>query len=152
MQFPKIRTAVAFASLFFCLSIWAQDKIDREVEIHKNIKLIQLAPAPDTPEDILKQYQGFLPVLETSLKEITEDQSDECGLTIRVAAGVKEIGAAKVKRPMARITAFRRNSKQEYLGSLILYSYVNSGPVNKEETEQFLKKQILEPAVCHKPE
>ena len=96
-----------------------------------------MAPTPDTPEDILKQFQGFLPILEDSLKEITADQSDECSLIIRVAAGIKEIGSAKVKRPMARITAFRRNSKQEYLGTLILYSYVTSGPVNKEEAVQF---------------
>jgi hypothetical protein len=122
------------------------------VEIHKNIKLIETAAPADIPEDMAKQYQSFLPILEESLKENTTDQSDECLLTLRVAPGIKEIGSAKVKRPMARVSAFRRNSKQEYLGTFILYSYASSGPVNKEETGQFLKKQILEPAECHKAE
>jgi len=65
---------------------------------------------------------------------------------------MKEVGSAKTKRPLARITAFRRNSKQEYVGLFILYSYQTAGPVNKEETSQFLKKQVLEPAECHKTE
>jgi len=152
MQFPNIRMFGALAFLLFSWSVWAQEKVDREVEIHKNIKLIVLAAAPEIPEDILKQYHGFLPVLEEALKEATVDQSDECALTLRVAAGVKEIGSAKTKRPMARVTAFRRNSRQEYLGTFILYSYIAAGPVNKEETAQFLKKQILEPAECRKAE
>ncbi len=152
MQFPNIRMLVALAFLLFSWSVWAQEKIDREVEIHKNVKLILLVASPEIPEDITKQYRGFLPILEDALKENTTDQSDECSLTFRVAAGIKEIGSAKVKRPMARVTAFRRNSKQEYLGSFILYSYITAGPVNKEETTLFLKKQILEPAECRKAE
>ncbi len=150
MQFPKTLTFTLLVFLSFSWTLWAQDKVDREVEIHKNIKLVLLSPTPDIPEDVVKQYQAFLPVLETSLKETTNDQPDECVLTLRVAAGVREIGAAKTKRPMARVIAFRRNSKQEYHGSFILYSYVSAGPVNKEETAQFLKKQILEPAECRK--
>ncbi len=152
MQFPNIRMFVALAFLLFSWSVWAQEKVDREVEIHKNIKLIEMAAAPETPEDILKQYQGFLPIFEEALKGSTTDQSDECTLTLRVTAGIKEIGSAKTKRPMARVSAFRRNSKQEYLGTFILYSYITAGPVNKEETAQFLKKQILEPAECRKAE
>ncbi len=140
------------AVLLFSWTIWAQDKIDKEVEIHKNIKLVVLAAASDIPEDLAKQYQSFLPVLEASLKEITVDQPDDCSLTLRVGAAVKEVGSAKTKRPQAKVTAFRRNSKQEYQGAFILYSYINSGPVNKEETNQFLKKQILEPAECRKAE
>jgi len=152
MQFPNIRMFVALAFLLFSWSVWAQEKVNREVEIRKNIKLIEMAAEPETPADILKQYQGFLPILEEALKESTTDQSDECALTLRVAAGLKEIGSAKTKRPMARVTAFRRNSKQEYLGTFILYSYITAGPVSKEETAQFLKKQILEPAECRKAE
>jgi hypothetical protein len=136
------------AFLLISWSIWAQDKIDREVEIHKNVKLVVLSAGPDIPEDMAKMFQGFLPVLEASLKEITTAQSDECSLTLRVSAAVKEIGAAKTKRPQAKVNAFRRNSRQEYQGTFLLYSYVNSGPVSKEETIQFLKKQILEPAEC----
>jgi hypothetical protein len=150
MQFPKALTFAFLAFLFFSWTIWAQDKTDREVEIHKNLKLVVLSPAADIPEDIAKQYHAFVPLLESSLKEATTDQTDDCVLTLRVAAGIKEIGAAKTKRPMARVTAYRRNSKQEYLGNFILYSFISAGPVNKEETTTFLKKQILEPAECRK--
>jgi hypothetical protein len=150
MQFPKHLLSVVLVFLFFSWSVWAQEKAEREVEIHKNVKLIQLGIGPDIPEDIIKQYRNFLPILEETVKENTTAQTDECFLTLRVSAGIKEIGAAKTKRPRARITAFRRNSKQEYVGDLILYSYVTAGPVNKEEATQFLKKQILEPAECKK--
>jgi len=150
MQFPRTWILLVLAFLFFSCAIWPQEKSDRELEIKKNIKLIELSVGSDIPEDLLMQYKAFLPLLEDSLKEITTDQSDECSLTLRVAAGIREIGASKTKRPKAHVTAFRRNSKQEYVGDFILYSYVNAGPVNKEETSQFLKKQILEPAECHR--
>ena len=150
MQFLNIRMHLVLAFLIISWSVWAQDKIEREVEIHKNVKLIIMASAPDTPAEIVSQYRSFLPIFEDVLKQGTKDQSDECSLTLRLSFGIKEIGAAKVKRPMARVTAFRRNSKQEFLGTLILYSYANAGLVNKEETDQFLKKQILEPAECSK--
>lgn len=148
MQIPRYFVFVVFAILAVSSYGWAQGKAEREVEIHKNIKLIEMSIAEDIPAEIAKQYRSFLPVFEESLKESTVAQTDECFLTIRVNAGVKEIGAAKTKRPRARITAFRRNSKQEFVGELILYSYVNAGPLSKEEVTQFLKKQILEPAEC----
>jgi hypothetical protein len=152
MQFPKIRMITTLAFLFFAWSVWAQEKIDHEVDVHKNVKLIIMAPSPDLPEDVAKRYSAFLPIFEQALKENTADQSDDCALTIRVSAGVKEIGSAKTQRPTARITAYRRNSRQEYLGTFILHSYMTDGPVNKEETVQFLTKQILEPAVCRAAE
>jgi len=142
----------ALLFLSFSGSTWTQEKVDREIEIHKNVKLVIVAPGPDIPEAIASQYTNFLPILQETLKEITTEQTDECALTIRVAPGVREVGAAKVQRAIARITAFRRNSKQEFLGSLILYSYITGGLVNKEETAQFLKKQILDPAECRKAE
>lgn len=150
MQFPNVRMPIALVLLVFSWSVWAQEKTDRDVEIHKNVKLVITAAAPDIPDDIANQYQGFLPIFQEALKQDTKDQSDECSLTLRIAIAVKEIGSGKIKRPMARVTAFRRNSKQEYVGTFILYSYATSGPVNKEETEQFLKKQILEPSECTK--
>jgi hypothetical protein len=152
MQFPKIRVISTLVFLFLSWSVRAQEKIDREVDVHKNVKLVVMAAAPDLPGDVTKSYTDFVPTLEEALKESSSDQSDDCALTIRVSAGVKEIGSAKTKRATARITAFRRNSKQEYLGTLILHSYVTDGPVNKEETVQFLTKQILEPAECRAAE
>lgn len=146
MKFSGILSSLVLALLSLSWNVQAQEKPVREVDIHKNVKLVQLSISPDIPEDLVKQYQDFLPILEESLKESTGPQSDACSLTIRVAAGMKEI--AKTKRPLARVSAFRRNSKQEYVGTFILYSYINSGLVNKEETITFLKKQILEPAEC----
>jgi hypothetical protein len=141
---------MVLACLFFSWNLWAQEKVDREVEIRKNVKLIELSVGSDIPEDLAKQYKAFLPILEDTLKEITTDQSDECSLTLRVSPGIRVIGAAKTKRPKAHLVAFRRNSRQEFVGDFILYSYLNAGPVNKEETAQFLKKQILDPAECRK--
>jgi hypothetical protein len=152
MQFRNAVVIVALASLSFSWSVWAQEKPEREIEIHKNVKLVLMAAGPDLPAAVSGEFKKFLPILEEALKEVTADQSDECALTLRVTAGFKEVGSAKVQRPQARFTAFRRNSRQEYVGSFILYSYINSGPVNKDETSQFLTKQILEPAACAKAE
>jgi hypothetical protein len=152
MRFPKAPVFIVALTILFCSwSIWAQDS-DREVEIHKNVKLMVTSTGTDIPADLVSQYKAFLPLFETVLKESIADQTEECAITFRLAPGVKEVGAAKTKRPTARVTAFRRNSKQEFLGVLILYSYATSGLVNKEETEQFLTKQILQPAECHKTE
>jgi hypothetical protein len=148
MQFRSVRMPMALLLLTFPLGAWAQGKIDREVEIHKNVKLIVMKATPDVTEDIADQYRSFLPIFEDVLKQNTIDQPDECSLTLRVAIGIKEIGSGKVKRPIAHITAFRRNSRQEYLATLILYSYATSGLINKEETELFLKKQVLGPSEC----
>lgn len=148
MQVPIIRICLALPFLLFTSSIWAQDKIEREVTAHDNVKLIVMAPGPDIEESLQKVYREFLPIFEQALKENTTDQSDECSLTLRIVAGVKEIGSAKTKRPFARVSAYRKSSRQEFVANFILYSYISAGPVNKEETAQFLTKQILEPAQC----
>jgi hypothetical protein len=150
MQFPKVRTYLILGFLLISWSIWAQENTGREVQIHKNVKMIEMPTASDISPDISAQHRAFGPILEQALKKITADETDECALTIRVALGSKEIGSAKVKRPIARITSFRRGAKQEFVGTFVLYSYENSGMVNVEETAQFLKKQILDPAACIK--
>jgi hypothetical protein len=150
MKFPKFQVFAALAFLIFSWGAWGQEKANKEVDLHKNVKLIELPIPADIPEEVAQAYKSFLPILEESLKENTADQSDPCGLTIRITAAVKEIGAAKTKRPAASFTAFRKNSKQEFLGSFLLYSYVSSGPVSKDETTSFLKKQILDPIACPK--
>lgn len=148
MQFPRTLILPGLLVLLFSGIVWSQDKTEREATIQNNVKLVVIAPTPDMPESIQKQYRAFLPIFEQVLKENITTQSDECSLTLRIAPGVKEIGAAKVQRPLVRVTAFRRNSRQEYVSTLLLYSYASSGPVSKEETAQFLKKQVLEPAEC----
>jgi hypothetical protein len=148
MQHTIIRTHLILALLFFSLSVWAQENTGREVQVHKNVKLIEMPTAPDIPGEIAAQQRSFGSVFEQALKKSTADEVDECALTIRLAFGIKEIGTAKTKRPIARVTAFRKGAKQEFVSTLMLYSYVTSGIITAEETEQFLKKQILEPSAC----
>ena len=152
MRIPKIRLITVFAVLILSWSATAQNKTERDIKIHENVKLEIMVVPSDIPEDMKEQFRLFTPVLEEVLDKITADESAECALTIRATAGFKEIGSAKTRRPTAVITAFRRNSKQEYVGTFILYSYISDGLVSSEETEQFLTKQILEPAACHAEE
>jgi hypothetical protein len=142
-------TALAF--LFVGWELGAQQKSDREIEIHKNVKLIESTASSEIPGELVTQYQNFLPIFREVLKATTKDQPDQNVLTVRISAGFKEVGAAKTKRAQAQVTAFCRNSKQEYIGNFLLYSYATSSPVNKDETEQFLRKQILEPLECLAP-
>jgi len=141
-----------FAVLLLPCMVLAQNKIDREIDIHENVKLVVMAIPSDVPEDMAKQFSLFIPIFEEVVKEVTKDESTACALTIEATAGFKEVGSRKVKRPTAIISAFRRSSRQEFVGTFILHSYTNDGLVNNEETEQFLTKQILEPAVCHADE
>ncbi|HTY62150.1 MAG TPA: hypothetical protein VMG30_07800 [Acidobacteriota bacterium] len=152
MQFPKIHAHLILGILLVSWSAWAQENTGREVQIHKNVKLIEMPAAADVPEEIAAQHKSFSPIFEQALKQATIDEKDDCALTIRVTLGFKEIGASKTKRPTARVTAFRKGSKQEFVGTLIIYSYANASLVSADETEQFLKKQILEPAACGQQE
>src|SRR5512136_2772216 len=99
MQFPNIRMYLVLAFLIIPWSVWAQDKVEREIEIHKNVKLAIMTTAPDTPAEMASQYKNFMPIFEDVLKQSTKDQSDECSLTLRLSFGIKEIGASRVKRP-----------------------------------------------------
>ena len=45
--------------------------------------------------NLASQYQKFLPMFRDVLKENTKDQTDEKSLILNIAAGVKEVGAAK---------------------------------------------------------
>ena len=111
MQFPNFRMLTVLAVLLLSIPVFAQNKTDREIDIHENVKLVIMTVSSDVPEDMAKQFRLFIPVLEEVLKETTTDQSTACALTIRATAGFKEIGSRKVKRPTATITAFRRSSK-----------------------------------------
>lgn len=126
-------------------SVKAQDKVDREIEIHSNVRLIQLAIPHDMPDELRSRYLAFLPVFVDALKENTSEQTPENALTIRVVPGIKEIGSAKIKRVAVKITAYLKNTKREYIGSILLHSYATGENVSKEEIGQFLSKQILDP-------
>jgi hypothetical protein len=141
-----LRFKLGVVASFLFIAIQIAPAQDHETDIKKNVKLVEMPITIDLVADAAKQ---FMPILRESIKEVVPDTSDECALTLRVQIGVKEVGSAKIKRPMARITASRKNARQEFVGDFILYSFINAGPVNKEETVLFLKKQILAPAECH---
>ncbi len=145
-------TAVAaiLATVFlgFPGTVGAQATTTREIEIHKNVRLLVLPPLTSLPQTLEAKYQRFLPLLQEALAGLTSDESSECALTFRVAAGIKEVGSAKVKRVFARVSAYRRNSDQEYMARIYLHSYATGGPVTKKEITEFVKDQMLSTAKC----
>jgi hypothetical protein len=151
MRFPIVPFFACLAVLGFLGNVWAQGKIDRETMIHRNVKLIEMAVSEDIPANLANQYRKLLPMFKQVLTQNTKDLPEGKRMLIRVAAGVKEIGSAKTKRVLAHVTSSCRNSTKEYVGSLILHSYLTNGPVNEEETEKFLRKNILEPLDCYVP-
>jgi hypothetical protein len=126
-------------------SLGAQEKAEKEIDIHQNVKLIQMAVPKDIPDELRNKYQKFLPLFVEALKEHTTERSSENALTVRIVPGVKEIGSAKIKRVFAKVTAYRKHAKNEYVGSLLLHNYAKGELINKEEIGQFLTKQILNP-------
>ena len=83
--------------------------------------------------------------LKQALKEKTSERTATSALTIEVRPGIREVGAARTKQPAARITAFKKDSKSEYVANFLLHSYATGDTVNKEEIERFLTLQILNP-------
>jgi hypothetical protein len=151
MRTAKVSMTLALAIIFAAWSVTAQNKpAQEEVTIHKNIKLIKVSPAADTPEEFKKEYLAFLPLFEEVVKANTADETDDCALSIRVALEVKEVGSKKIKRGLAQVAAARRNSKNEYVSTLMMYSYATEGPVGKEEITQFVTQRVLGPAKCQK--
>jgi hypothetical protein len=130
--------------LFFC-NIGAQEKTEREIDIHKNVRLIIVAIPQEMPEELKDRYQKFLPLFEEALTENTSEQALENALTFRVVPAIKEIGSAKTKRAIARLTAYRKDSKKEFFSDLLIHSYATGKTVNKEEIGQFIKWYILNP-------
>ena len=62
MRIPKIRLITVFAVLILSWSALAQNKTEREIKIHENVKLeIMVAPS-DIPEDMKEQFRLFIPV------------------------------------------------------------------------------------------
>jgi hypothetical protein len=138
--------AMAFLGVPWILK--AQGVQDREIEIHKNVRLILSPVQAEMPADLREKYERFLPMLEEALAATTSPESPECALTIRVAAGFKEIGNAKVKRAFTRFTTYRRNSDQEFVAQLYLHSFITDAPVSKREITDFLKERILSLTTC----
>jgi hypothetical protein len=140
--------SVCMPILFLLLPLWsvkAQEKADRGIEIHSNVRLIEMPIPQDMPEEFRTKYQVFLQQLKTTLKEKTSERSSASALIIQVRPGIKEVGLNRTKRAMASITAYKKDSTNEFCGDLLLHSYATGETVNKEEIEKFLTMQILNP-------
>ncbi len=151
MRLPIVPFLACLIGLGILGNAWAQGRTDRETMIHRNVKLIEMAASADIPPNLSNQYRNVLPLFKKVLTKNTKDQPEEKRMLIRIAAGVKEIGSAKTKRALAHVTSSCRNSTREYVGNLILHSYLTNGPVNEQEIEEFLRKQILDPLECYVP-
>ena len=142
----RIRIAILFLLLILPLwSVKAQEKAEHEIDIHNNVRLLEMPVPQDMPEEFKAKYEFFLQQLKVALKEQTSERSATSALIIQVRPGIKAIGLNKTKRPMASITAYKKDSKNEFCGDLLLHSYVTGETVNKEEIERFLIRQILDP-------
>jgi hypothetical protein len=142
----SIRFSVLFMVFFLPLcSAEAQEKADNETDIHNNVKLLEMPIPPNIPEDFKAKYQIFLGRLKQALKEKTSERSVASAITIQVYPGIREVGLNRTKQPAARITAFKKDSKSEYVANFLLFSYATGETVNKEEIERFLTLQILNP-------
>ncbi|HSW38667.1 MAG TPA: hypothetical protein VLL97_04165, partial [Acidobacteriota bacterium] len=139
------------AGLGFCAQGLTQTVTERETEIHKNIRLIEVAVPKNIPADLVRQYRDFLPMFKETLKDVTRDQEYKDRLVIRVSAGIVEIGSSGVKYAQVRATSFCGNSKNEYVGNFLLHDFQTDGPVDREMTETFMRKQLLEPLQCYVP-
>ncbi len=142
MKSIRFSVLLVILSLPFC-SVEAQEKADSETTIHNNVKLIEMPIPPNIPEDFKAQYQIFIDRLKVALKEKTSERPSASALTFQVTAGVREVGSKRTKQPAARVTAFKKDSRNEWVASFILYSYATGETINKEEIEKFLTLQIL---------
>jgi len=142
--------SIRFSILFMLLSLLlcsakAQEKADTETNINNNVKLLEMPIPPNIPEEFKAKYQIFIGRLKEALKEKTSERSSASALTFQVSAGIKEVGSKRTKQPAARVTAFKKDSKNEWVANFLLYSYATGETINKEEIEKFLTLQILKP-------
>ncbi len=142
----RSRMPVLFMLLFLPLAIGnAQEKAENEVDIHSNVKLLEMPVPQDMPAELKAKYELFVQRLKEALQESTSERTPASALTIQVRPGVKEIGAAKTKRALARVTGYKKDSKMEYFANIYLHSYETGDTVNKTEIEKFLSQQIFTP-------
>ena len=144
-MFKSVRATLLSSLLLLPLCAKAQERTGSEVDIHSNVRLIAMPIPEDMPGEFKAKYLLFLQQLKESIKAKTSERTPENALTFQVRSGVKEVGSNKTKRPMASVVAFRKDSKSEYRGDILLYSYATGEAISKEEIDKFLAKQILNP-------
>ena len=127
----------------FC-GIKAQEK-GFETDIHSNVRLVTMPIPEDMPSDFKAKYLLFLQQLKDAIKAKTSERTAEDAFIFQVRPGIKEVGSTKTQRPMASIVAYRKDSKNEYQGDILLYSYATGENISREEIDKFLAKQIINP-------
>jgi hypothetical protein len=123
-------------------AIKAQEK-GFETDIHSNVRLITMPIPDEMPPDFKAKYLMFLSQLKESIKAKTTERTPADALIFQVRPGIKEIGAAKTKRPMASIVAFKKDSRSEFRGDILLFNYATGENVSREDIDKFLAKQIM---------
>ncbi len=122
-----------------------QDKVGYEIDIRSNVRLVTMPIPEDLPTEFKSKYLLFLQQLKESIKEKTSEHTPADALTFQVRPGIKEVGSNKTKRPMASIVAYKKDSKSEFRGDILLHSYATGENVSKEEIDKFLTRQIITP-------
>jgi hypothetical protein len=125
-------------------AIKAQEK-GFETDIHSNVRLVTMPIPEDLPTDFKAKYLMFLAQFKESIKAKTSERTPSDALVFQVRPGIKEIGATKTKRPMASIVAFKKDSKSEFRGDILLYNYATGDSISKDDIDKFLTKQIMAP-------
>jgi hypothetical protein len=123
-------------------AIKAQEK-GFETDIHSNVRLVTMPIPEEMPPDFKVKYLMFLGQLKESIKAKTTERTPADALIFQVRPGIKEIGAAKTKRPMASIVAFKKDSKSEFRADILLFNYATGENVSREDIDKFLAKQIM---------
>ncbi len=59
MKYNELIVLISPALLSFPWIIRAQGAKDREIELHKNVKLIEMPAPADLPEELVGKYQQF---------------------------------------------------------------------------------------------
>jgi hypothetical protein len=136
---------VTILFLLFLLPLCALKAQEKgfEVDIHSNVRLITMPIPEDMPPDFKAKYLMFLGQLKESIKAKTGERTPTDALVFQVRPGIKEIGANKTKRPMASIVAFKKDSKSEFRGDILLFNYATGENVTKDDIDKFLAKQIM---------
>ena len=125
-------------------AIKAQEK-GFETDIHSNVRLVTMPIPEDLPQDFKAKYLMFLAQFKESIKAKTSERTPADALVFQVRPGIKEVGANKTKRPMASIVAFKKDSKSEFRGDILLFNYATGDSISREDIDKFLTKQIMSP-------
>ncbi len=141
----SVRSAVlALLMLLPLCGLKAQQK-GEGTDIHSNVRLVEMPIPQDMPEEFKAKYQMFVQQLKDAIKEKTSERTPADAFVFQVRPGIREMGANKTQRPTASVIAYRKDSKSEFRGDILLHNFATGGNIGKEDIDRFLAKQILFP-------